>query len=1098
MTDGSVRDALCKRWQKHHTRDAGSELSESPVQCRRLGVEILFESQTPATINDIRKVVLSGWRGDEGTKEEWRLIWDLPPMNAIQAGGHNAATDPARGLPRLVVLLALKAYVDVLKDTQDKYTGILLEAEYRRFRQNYGIKTNNNFHDSFRQIWGDAERKQEKITLYVCCLGGTFTRNPPFHRAWILNLNPGTDIQFSHVDHTGEQRTLSAEEAAATARRIWGSILEESEFLLPMREVILESLCAGRKPVEGRNGRSALDGPAGALLKPICDNPITDGRITSLGRFVEPPFDFGEICPDDNSFEGLMHWIRAQDMPRLAVIGPPKVGKTVILAQIAREMSRQENPGDLVPVLAAHDEWRYWRSFDDVVRYVTHWNRPQGMPVGRARALLAQARADILFLLDGAELDYEGQLGKLLSRRDLLGESAAAVTGTAQSWRCSGLPADIVVLRLPCLAPDRMRRFAASLGLPETGWVQHLLQAKPDWFRTPARLKKLKELYDGAPNEDHPEEEWQSIGEMVGAVKRRFCITRCIRPPGHPQSDVPADEGKVEAALQCGNRLLITGRSPDTVQRLYLHILQQRTLAADLDIRLDVEFTDEDVDGILDANINSKILLSCSWIDDIERTHLLRRAVEGLLAQGHEVEVLIACPEPLWEEGVKEDPVFWGTFIRHETNAAPEKDRTAGVVAMLRAMRQALPGLARKLARSDSVCLCRRLQELCRQVVEDIDSDTILAAMDEFLDRLKSKVPVFDVSVRGAESPTSTTPVPDEAVKALASRLGEEAERQLTLLQPELERENRQHGDPERWFFERLTPPLRERAARVRDYCEERLEILHAQAMSRCGISSGIGHSKRVLRLSADLLHAFEGSFSDAFPYYTIYVAAYCHDLGMMLRQGEDAGDAGVLSKIRETHGSRTSETIVGDRALGIPSAWRAMGFGSEQEAAVIARVCSVHQQTQDEDLRRMPVSQPLFLDGQSSMVSPLALAAILRIANALDCHPNRLPPVDCLASRSIGPAELLDYLKHEIVEDVSIDSKGRIQVQLRVRYIYPPEWRVVEKVHAALETEILCVAKTLNSCGLRLPPPQFTHSEALFLEAHPYLGADDTTSGET
>jgi len=1094
----SVREALCSRWSKHHTREVEPGLSGPPVQYRRLSVEVFFESPTPATINDVRKLVMTGWRVGEEEKEEWRLDWELLPLGRVGSEDHvsRAVVDPGRGLPRLVVLLALKAYYDVINDPQDKYVGILLEVEYRRFLQNYGIRTGSNVHDSFRQMWGNPTRKQAKITLYVCCLGGIFTRRPPFHRAWFLNLNPLTDIEFRYVNHTGEEGILSAEAGAATARRIWNNLIEGPEFLMPNRSVILESLCAGKKVVEGRGGPSVLDGRAGLLLKVICANPIADERIVALGTFVAPPFDFGQVSPEKNSFEGLLNWVRAQERPRLAIIGPPKIGKTIILAQIAREMSRMGNPRDLVPVFASHDEWRNWRSFDDVARYIVNWNCPRGTPIGLARSMLVQARSDIFFLLDGAELDYEGQLGKLLSRGDLLGESAVAVTCTPQVWRCLNLATAMTALELPYLTPDQTRRFAASMGLSMTGEIQDLLRAKPDWFRTPARLRKLKELYERAPDEDRSQQEWQNIGKQLGATSRHHSISRHVDATDRSYDATPIEE-ETEATLPHGNRLLITGRSPDAVQRMYLHILQQRMLAADLDIRLDVEFGEEDVDGILEANINSKVLLSCAWVADVERACLLRRAVEGLLAQGHEVEVLVAGSKLLWDESIKKDSGFWGTFVRHGTKTASETTRDARMMTQLEAIQQALPGLARQLASSDFVSLCRRLREFCREVVQDMGSEAVAVAMDELLGRLESRTPAFAVAVRGSELGTAAAPVSDEAVKALASSLGNEAERQLALNQPDLDRESRQHGDPEKWLFEKMTPLLRERAARVRDYCEERLEVLHAQAAGRCGISSGIGHSKRVLRLSADLLRAFEAGFSDPFPYYAMYVATYCHDLGMIVRKGEDLGNATLLSQVRDTHGLRTLTAILGDRTQGILPAWRAMGFGSEQEAAVIAQVCAVHQRAYSEDLRRMPASQPLFIDGQSRMVSPLTLAALLRLANALDCHPNRLPSSDCLARLSIGSREQHDYLKHELVENVTIDREGKIRVAMWVRYVYPPTWRAVEQVRAGLETEMAFATEILKLCGLRLPPPQFKEDEALFVEPHPYWGEGDTQPSE-
>jgi hypothetical protein len=418
--------------------------------------------------------------------------------------------------------------------------------------------------------------------------------------------------------------------------------------------------------------------------------------------------------------------------------------------------------------------------------------------------------------------------------------------------------------------------------------------------------------------------------------------------------------------------------------------------------------------------------------------------------------------------------------------------RTASAFARLGTLRQALPALARKLAVPDLVALCRKLRSLARELAEDAASETLQLGLDEVFGRLESRAPAFAVALRGKEKDTSAPEcVSDEAIEELAGELQKDVQKQLDAHQvPEWESEEEAIACPELFLFDRMTPALRERSIRIRDWCEERLEGLHAQEMSTCHVSHGVGHSKRVLRLGADLLRAFSDSFPDAFSHFAIYTASNCHDLGLMPRPGEDLSEPGVASEICKSHGRRTVEFIMGKPGLGIAPAWRSMGFGSECEARAIAGICAAHQRECGEELHRLPRSEPIFTDGETYLAAPMALAALLRLSDELDCSMNRLPSAACLLRRDIPQAELSDYVKHELVESCIVDSAGVLRIHMRVRYVYPSDLGLVQRVRRELEEEIDSAARLLKGCGVNLGKAQFSCDEALFLEEHPYIRA--------
>ena len=86
---------------------------------------------------------------------------------------------------------------------------------------------------------------------------------------------------------------------------------------------------------------------------------------------------------------------------------------------------------------------------------------------------------------------------------------------------------------------------------------------------------------------------------------------------------------------------------------------------------------------------------------------------------------------------------------------------------------------------------------------------------------------------------------------------------------------------------------LRRRAVRVREHCKSRLEFIHSRGLFRFYNGHGITHSERVLQIISNILAAgtLEGKTLTEYELFLLYLAAYCHDLGMLTFPGEDFND---------------------------------------------------------------------------------------------------------------------------------------------------------------------------------------------------------------
>ena len=257
-------------------------------------------------------------------------------------------------------------------------------------------------------------------------------------------------------------------------------------------------------------------------------------------------------------------------------------------------------------------------------------------------------------------------------------------------------------------------------------------------------------------------------------------------------------------------------------------------------------------------------------------------------------------------------------------------------------------------------------------------------------------------------------------------------------------------------------PELESRVAKIEEYCERKLTDIHRQGLFQFYNDHGPGHSKAVLRILHDLLEDLSlkrgNDMLNGYECFTLYAAAWCHDLGMLKREEENFTDWGFCEQVRETHPVRTAVYLYDN--------WREMGILNEVEAVLLGNICKVHGSSGNVNL--FPPKQDIFLAGKKHTIRPSFLAALLKLADALDANENRLPSKSYMINPEIPAKSREEYLKQEVVKEVSVNHKDKkIYVQMVVKEEYPAN--VTDEVEKKLEDELKSVKEVLNKSGIDL-----------------------------
>jgi len=242
---------------------------------------------------------------------------------------------------------------------------------------------------------------------------------------------------------------------------------------------------------------------------------------------------------------------------------------------------------------------------------------------------------------------------------------------------------------------------------------------------------------------------------------------------------------------------------------------------------------------------------------------------------------------------------------------------------------------------------------------------------------------------------------------------------------------------------------LGERLEKIKEFCMQNLPYIHSQGLFRYYTVHSEGHSEKVIKILNELT---EGVNLSKYENFLLKCSAWLHDIGMLMREGEDINDPEVCDKIRGEHHKRSAEHI--------SKHWREIGLSDETEATIIQWICYAH--SSKEDISKVP--EEIHAAGEN--VRTRLLAALLRLADALDCCKNRLPPEDYRHLPQIPQESQEEYWKHEIVERVEIKG-SEISVEMLLKYKDHKENNVADKVKEKIEEELNSVRDVLERYNL-------------------------------
>ncbi|MEW6618959.1 MAG: HEAT repeat domain-containing protein [bacterium] len=194
------------------------------------------------------------------------------------------------------------------------------------------------------------------------------------------------------------------------------------------------------------------------------------------------------------------------------------------------------------------------------------------------------------------------------------------------------------------------------------------------------------------------------------------------------------------------------------------------------------------------------------------------------------------------------------------------------------------------------------------------------------------------------------------------------------------------------------------------------------------------------------------------YEYFLLKAASYLHDIGLVPENGEDYKNKETAQKARKEHNRRSYEKIMKE--------WREIGLSDESMANQIAIICRAHPKK--ESLDELQDAQYTFA-GNSYKVRLQLLAAILRLADALDADKDRIPPEYIRKNKKISKKDVEEYYKHEIVKDIKIEPNKKTIFLSIVRPNTSRAQEIEELLKASLEAELNSVKNILFKYNLYL-----------------------------
>jgi hypothetical protein len=202
--------------------------------------------------------------------------------------------------------------------------------------------------------------------------------------------------------------------------------------------------------------------------------------------------------------------------------------------------------------------------------------------------------------------------------------------------------------------------------------------------------------------------------------------------------------------------------------------------------------------------------------------------------------------------------------------------------------------------------------------------------------------------------------------------------------------------------------------------------------------------------------------------YYLLYTAAYAHDIGMLPQKtnGEygDYTKQEIVEEARKVHSVRSAEHIKRN--------WREMGILERTHSVHLAEICKAH--SSKVDINIIPEKAECVIDGEKVEIRWKFLAALIRLADALDADYNRIPPEFIIKDVKLAEETVREYLKHECVQKVTVSHKDK---KIYVGLLLPNQGVMHEtkkELKRHLVEEFESVRTIINASGVKIEKIEF------------------------
>ena len=261
---------------------------------------------------------------------------------------------------------------------------------------------------------------------------------------------------------------------------------------------------------------------------------------------------------------------------------------------------------------------------------------------------------------------------------------------------------------------------------------------------------------------------------------------------------------------------------------------------------------------------------------------------------------------------------------------------------------------------------------------------------------------------------------------------------------------------------------LKKSAESVQMYCQKLLRYIPASddIYFHFFTDHTPSHSQTILKILKELI--FDLNLKNDYEYYLLYTAAYAHDIGMLPQKTngeyEDYTKQEVVEKARKEHSVRSAEHIKRN--------WREMGILERTHSVHLAEICKAH--SSKVDINKIPERAECAIDSSKVEIRWRFLAALIRLADALDADYNRIPPEFITKDAKLSEKTVREYLKHESVQKVTVSHRDR---KIYVDLLLPDQGamhEIKEDLKKHLVTEFESVRTIINGYGIGIEKIEF------------------------